>query len=99
MAAMPPLSTLLAHALLDISRDFERLGAAGAEQPSLLLWANFLRVIPDEGISVTDLPGAARVSRRAVKTWLGLVKHGWLEVDDVGPREKVVTLTGDGRAA
>ena len=94
---MPPLSALLAHALLDINREFERNGAQAGARPSLLLWADFLRVIPDEGVSVTDLPPSARISRRAVKPWLGLAKRGWLEVEAEAPRVKVVRLTEIGR--
>ena len=50
-------------------------------------------MIGDEGISVTDLPAAARVSRRAVQASLVLSRRGWLEVDAT----KVVRLTDSGR--
>jgi hypothetical protein len=96
---MPPLPTLLSHVLLDINREFERVGAEAGEQPSLVLLADLLRVIPDEGISLTDLPPAARISRRAVKAWLGLEKRGWLEVEATAPRVKLVKLTEIGRRA
>lgn len=91
-----PLPVLLAHVLLDINRAFERAGAAAGEQPSLVVWANLLRVIPDGGISLTDLPPAARISRRAMKTWL---KYGWVEVDASTPSAKVVKPTEMGRRA
>lgn len=92
-----PLPVLLAHVLLDINRQFERAGAAIGEEPSLLVWADLLRVIPDVGILLTDLPAAARISRRAVKAWLTLEGQGWLRVDASGPRAKLVTLTEQGR--
>jgi hypothetical protein len=96
---MAPLSAALAHLLLDINRDFERHGAQAGEPPSLVLWADLLRVVPDEGISVTDLAPAARISRRAVRAWLGLEKRGWLDVEAPQPRVKVVKLTAVGRQA
>jgi hypothetical protein len=89
-----PLPVLLARALLDISRRFEQRGRLGGEEPSLLLWSDLLRVIPDEGISTTELPRAARISRRAATIWLGLP---WLDVQAVVPRHKLVTLTDAGR--
>jgi len=89
---MPPLPVLLSHVLLDIKRDVE----AGPEQLSLLVFANLLRVIPEEGIDVTELPAAARISRRALKAWLGLERQGWLEVESTAPRVKVVRLTDVG---
>lgn len=94
-----PLPVLLAHVLLDITRAFRRAGEVAGEQPSLVLWANLLRVIPDEGIPLSELPGAARMSRRAVKAWLGWEKRGWLEVDVAPKSSKIVRLTEVGRAA
>jgi hypothetical protein len=92
-----PLSALLARAFLDLIRQFEGHGAGAGERVSFLVWANCLRVTPDEGISVTDFPAAARVSRRAVKPWLGLEKMGLLHVQAIAPRVKVVNLTTVGR--
>lgn len=91
-----PLPVLLAHVLLDINREFER-GAATGEDPSLLVWANLLRVIPDMGIRLTDLAAEARISRRALKAWLRLEGQGWLTVDEAAPRAKVVLLSETGR--
>jgi hypothetical protein len=92
-----PLPVLLAHVLLDINREFERAGAAAGEQPSLLVLANVLRVIPDDGISLTDLPAAARISRRAMRTWLRLEKRGWLDISTPAPGVKTVKLTDTSR--
>lgn len=95
---MPSVHVSLAHALLDINRSFERRREGDDEGPSLLLWSNLLRVIADGGIALTDLPAAARISRRAVRSWLGLTtKRGWLEVEATAPRTKIVKLTETGR--
>ncbi len=96
---MVPLSACLARALLDASRELERQGAAGDWPPSLLLWANLLRVIPADGLPVADLPAAARISRRAAKAWLGLERLGWLELTGPTSRSQVVRLTSIGRSA
>src|SRR5687768_1394166 len=81
-----PLPVRLAHVLLDINRAFERNAERSGEHPSLVTWANLLRVIPDEGISVTELAPAARVSRRVVQAWLRNPKQHCLEIDDLAPR-------------
>ncbi len=91
-----PLPVLLAHVLLDINRDFERGSASPGEQPSLVMWANLLRAIPDEGIPVTELSAAARISRRAVRAWLLLENEGLLETEAAAPRAKVGKLTEKG---
>lgn len=93
------LPVLLAHVLLDLGRVLQRAGEKAGEQASLVLWANLLRVIPDEGIPLRDLPAAARISRRAVKAWLSLEKRGWLEIDGAAPSPKIVRLTDVGRGA
>jgi hypothetical protein len=92
------LSVLLARAFLGIADRFDHEADARRERASLLLWANFLRVIPDDGISLRELPRAARVSRRACRFWLGLERHGWLSVSADGPRSKLVELTASGTA-
>ena len=107
---MPGLNTLLAHCLVDINRDFDNLGGVKRatwlpgknestdDQPSLVLWANLLRVIPDEGISFNELPTATRVSRRALKTRARLVRRGLLEISPLKPSGQLWKLTNAGRA-
>src|SRR5438067_1752735 len=86
-----PIPVLLAHLLLDLNRDVDRAAVP------LVLWANLLRAIADDGISLTDLAPAARVSRRALKASLGIEKLGWLEITTPEPRVTIVKLTETGR--
>ena len=94
---MSALPTLLARTLLDLNGEFDE--AAQDEKPlSLMLSADLLRAIPDEGVSVKDLGPALRISRRALRGWLGLEKKGgWFTVEAIAPRGKVVALTERGR--
>ena len=95
---MQPLYALLAHALLDFNRDFEQNASAINERTSLLVWADFLRVLGDDGISVSDLPAAARISRRAAQAWLRRSPtNRWVEVTAEAPRVKIARLTDAGR--
>ena len=91
------LPVLLAHALVDLARQADGSARDAGVPGSLLLWANLLRAIPGKGITVTELPAAARISRRVVKAWLGLEKQGWLMVEPAGPRTKAVRLAPLGR--
>ncbi len=93
------LPVSLAHVLLDLARAFHVAGEDAGEQLSVVLWANLLRVIPEEGVPLSDLPAAARISRRAVKAWFGLEKRGWLELDVAARGGKIVRLTDVGRRA
>jgi hypothetical protein len=95
--AKTPLPVLLAHVLLDINRMFERTGAEVGERPNLVIWANLLRVIPDEGIAASDIAPAARISRRVVQSWLRRSKQHWLDIAEVAPHVKTVKLTHVGR--
>ena len=85
-----PLNVLLSHALLDLTRACER---AGAEE--VVLWANLLRMIGDDGVDRDALPLIVRLSKRAVKTTVDAVaRHGWARVDG-----GVVRLTEEARRA
>ena len=97
MDGVAPLPVLLAHAFVDLTREADGSAREAGIPGSLLLWADLLRVVPEEGITVTELPAAARISRRIVKAWLGLEKQGWLTVEPAGPRTKVVRLAPRGR--
>lgn len=95
---MPRLHALLAHALLDFNRDFERRASDVDEHTSLLVWADFLRVVGDDGVSVFDLPATARISRRAAQAWLRRSPtNRWVEVTAEAPRVKIARLTDAGR--
>jgi len=96
---MVPLHAGLAHALLDIGREVGRRAMPGLPTPSLVLWADLLRVVPDDGLPVADLASAARISRRAAKAWLGMEKLGWLELRGPTPRTGTVHLTPLARSA
>jgi hypothetical protein len=97
MGAAAPLPVLLAHTLVDFTREADRTARDVGVSGSLLLWADLLRAVPGDGITVTGLPAAARISRRVVKAWLGLEKQGWLTVEASGPGTKVVRLAPFGR--
>ncbi len=53
-AALP---VLLAHALVDLTREADGTGRDAGLDGSLLLWADLLRAIPDEGIFGDRAPG------------------------------------------
>ena len=97
MDGAAPLPVLLAHALVDLTRQADGSAREAGVSGSLVLWADLLRAIPGEGITVNELSAAARISRRIVKAWLGLEKQGWLTVEPAGPRTKVVRLAPQGR--
>ncbi len=94
---MSTIHTSAAHALLDINRDFEARAAAEGEKPSIVLLANLLQAIPDGGINVVDLPKAARVSRRAIKSCERLTRIGWIKITPLSPKGKFWELTDTGR--
>jgi hypothetical protein len=58
---------------------------------SLAMWANFLRYVPDDGISLAEL--SARTGIRSLPT-AGMVRWGYVEIDD-----ELVRLKPGGRAA
>jgi DNA-binding MarR family transcriptional regulator len=88
----PPLSTLLAQALLAYTLEFER------ESPlSFPLAANVVRMLDKTKSDVRELPAAAGVSKEAISMALTyLTKHGFVEVDR---RAKLVGLTPRGLEA
>jgi DNA-binding MarR family transcriptional regulator len=91
----PDLSVLLAQALLVFTVDFER-----ESKLSLPITADVVRVIPDEGARVRDLPRLGGISKEAVAASLGfLERRGYAEVgpDPAGGRGKLTSLTDQGR--
>ena len=87
-----PLNELLSAAAADFDREY---AAAGGPPPSLELYANLLRVVPDDGIEQNELPALARLSKRAVKWNAGLAQRVGLVV--LGGKR--VELTEAGRSA
>jgi hypothetical protein len=89
------LNVLLSHALLDLTREFERGGPVGGEEPNLVLWSNGLSIMDDGTVDQRALPALARVSKRAViANTKALKRLGWLEGED-----DALTLTAAGRRA
>lgn len=91
MPAADHLSALLSQVLLAYTLDFER-----ESELSLPLAANFVRVLDETGVPVSELPGVAGVSKEATAmalTFLG--KNAYVVVED----KKLVRLTSKGRGA
>ncbi len=81
-----PLNELLSSALADLTRE--------VGDGSLPVCENLLRVIPQDGIDIRDVPRLARVSKRAVRRDTAIAKrNGW-----VTATEKSLRLTASGRA-
>ena len=95
-----PLSTLLSHAFAAFDRDYE--GARRLPQPSLGIWSNVLRAIPDTGLSRRELPKRTILSRRGASTVVrDLERLRWLTVEKVENERgtAMLHLTSAGRAA
>lgn len=72
------MSALLSQALVTVTREYEQRGAGSAGLPTLGVWSNVLRPVGD-GIDLRELPAAARLSKRAVRSAVGAAeKRGWL---------------------
>jgi hypothetical protein len=87
-----PLVTLLAHALLAYTIEFE------ADSPvSLPLSANVLRVLDETGVSVRELPALAGISKEAVEVSLtALTRTDYVVVEGVPASKRTVRVTPDG---
>ena len=72
------MNALLSQALLDLTHRYEQRGAGSTDLPSVAVWSNVLRPVGD-GIDMGDLPGAARLSKRAVRAAVAAAeKAGWV---------------------
>ena len=92
-----PLSTLLSHAFVAFERGFDE--ARLLTQPSLGVWSNALRAIPDDGLNRRDFSKRTVISKRAASGVLRDAERlGWLAVEKEG-RTAVVRLTTVGRQA
>ena len=90
-----PLSTLLSHAFVALERGFDE--ARLSTQPSLGVWSNVLRAIPDDGLNRRDFSKRTVISKRAASGVLRDAERlGWLAIEKEG-RTAVVRLTTVGR--
>jgi hypothetical protein len=97
-----PLATLLswvwtAH-VIEVDNAFEVASAArfaGGPRPfriSLVMWANALRLIDEDGVTVDDLHARARATGNVP----GLERWGWIVVGDGGPGRRAGYGSGRG---
>ncbi len=96
-----PLPTLLSHALLAFTEDYEQLAGDDPSNPHLEVWANVLRVI-DGSLDMRELGPKAILAKRAVRVVVrDLQAQGWLEVVPVANQRgvKLLRLTAPGRHA
>ena len=92
-----PLSTLLSHAFVAFERGFEEMRSL--TQPSLGVWSNVLRAIPDDGLNRRDFSKRTVISKRAASGVLRDAERlGWLAIEKKD-RTAVVRLTGIGSQA
>ena len=81
-----PLNELLSDALADLTREIG--------DDALPVCANLLRLIPEDGLDLRDVPAAARVSKRAAKWDTNIARrNGW--TTEASER---LRLTASGRA-
>src|SRR4051794_25935699 len=92
-----PLPTLLSRALLQLARDYYDAGRRidHPSAPTLVAWANVLRYVDTEGMLVSEVPMAARLSRRITGTLLpAFERTGTLLLEAGAARgKKTVRLT------
>ena len=99
---MRPLPELLSDALLTLTRIYEDAGAGDDPPPSLAMWSGLLRGLRPGGMTVKELTREARVSKRAVMSWLGASRRwGYLVTEREGPARigDKVDVTDKWRAA
>jgi DNA-binding MarR family transcriptional regulator len=91
------LATLLSQALIAFTiehdNEFERQMMASPYRPflvSMVMWSNFMRFVPTEGITVRDLSAAAGLSRPVHPSLPGMERWGYVKVerDSSDPRPK-----------
>ena len=93
-----PLSTLLSHAFAAFERGFEEMRSL--TQPSLGIWSNVLRAIPDDGLNRRDFSKRTVISKRAASGVLRDAERlGWLAVEKKSPRTTTLHLAAAGRQA
>ena len=94
-----PLSFLLSHAFCAFDRDCRAAVIDAAEQPSLGIWSNVLRVVGETGLPTRELPQRAVLSKRGVRAVLrDLDRLQWVRTEKRG-RTNHLYLTEPGRRA
>lgn len=90
-----PLSALLAKPLLSLAMDYET-----GSPISLAIAANILRLVPDEGLRLKDLPALSGVSKESIAMAMTFLKARGMAIESPespGSRFRAVTLTETGR--
>jgi hypothetical protein len=92
MSESLPLSTLLSHALvaftLEFDNEFEHQtphrttndGSTANHAPwlvSMVMWSRFLRFVPEQGISVAELQHLTQTDAKTLRTWLTRLSAWW----------------------
>jgi len=90
-AEQVPLTTLLSWAWVAFTIEADNaVESAGSQHTgrlfrvSLAMWANGLRLIDEEGVTVDELHARARATGNIP----GLERWGWISVGDVGPKRR-----------
>ena len=95
-----PLPVLLSHAFAAFEKDFREAAAKVPGAPSLGIWANVLRAIPDAGLDRRELAPRTVLSLRGVRAVLrDLERLGWLTSEKRGRGLHLLRLTAAGRQA
>ena len=89
-----PLPVLLSHVLFALGHEYDKSKAYVPPLPYLM---NLLRVLDTSGTDLKVLPGAARLSVRAIRDATKKAERaGWLVVDNIGRGQKTVKLSIEG---
>lgn len=95
-----PLPVLLSHALCAFENDYRQSAGDSPDLPSMGLWANVLRAIPDAGLDRRELPKRTILSLRGMRAVVrDLERRGWLTSDKLGRGAYLLRLTAAGREA
>src|SRR5947207_10749401 len=103
MALRSPLPTVLCQALtaftIEFDNEFEHRiehhtgnqGGPGVWLTSMVMWSNFMRLIPADGVALRDVEANGRITNLG-----GLQRWGYISVE---PADQTVHLTPDGERA
>lgn len=92
-----PLSSLLAKPLLALAIDYE-----SGSPVSLAIAADVLRLVPDQGLRLKDLPALSGVSKESIAMAMTFLKARGMAIEapeSPGSRFRAITLTDLGRIA
>lgn len=96
-----PLSVLLSQTLIALTAEFEAEGAGTFPIPTLAMWSNVLQYVDKKGVDQRQLPELARLSKRAIRTAVGVLERSGYVFVEAGPADeaKMVRLTPRGLKA